>query len=594
MGVEDEVRAGRDAGEGRRGRDAYEGHEGRRPVEARQAGGYHDDALVPEAEVEDRRYRWLPSLVWLLPLLAALVGAILTYREMTQHGPTITVTFKTAEGLEAGKTKLRYKDVEIGQVRRIQLAEDRSHVEVDIELGKGATSFQAKDSRYWVVRPRADVSGVSGLGTLLSGAYIGVDAGRSKEMVSTFTGLENPPPLKYDEAGSQYRLRAKDLGSLDIGSPVLYRRMVVGRVTGYSLDDSGEYVLVDIFVNSPYDRFVGQNSRFWEASGIDAQFDANGVAIKTQSLMTVVAGGVAFASPIEGKGRAADIHTPFALSPDEATAMKRADGKSSFIVLNFDQSLRGLSRGALVDFRGVELGQVRSIDMVVDEKTAEVKMPVLIEIYPERLHWRSANGDQASPSSGRSDSQLRQEALERLRKMVDRGMRAQLRTGNLLSGQLYVALDFFPQAKPANLKVVGNDMVELPTVGNSLDEFQAQIGQILARINKVPFDQIGRELHQTLAGMRRTVNEAERTMKGVNRDLTPELLSTVQSLKKTLDSADRTLANANRSLAPDAPLQEDMQQTLQSVARAADSLKRLTDYLERHPESLIRGKSGKQ
>ena len=558
------------------------------------AGGYHDDVLVPEAVVEDRRYRWLPSLVWLLPLLAALVGAILIYREMTQHGPTITVTFKTAEGLEAGKTKLRYKDVEIGQVRRIQLAEDRSHVEVDIELGKGATSFQAKDSRYWVVRPRADVSGVSGLGTLLSGAYIGVDAGRSKEMVSTFTGLENPPPLKYDEAGSQYRLRAKDLGSLDIGSPVLYRRMVVGRVTGYSLDDSGEYVLVDIFVNSPYDRFVGQNSRFWEASGIDAQFDANGVAIKTQSLMTVVAGGVAFASPIEGKGKVADVHTPFALSPDEATAMKRADGKSSFIVLNFDQSLRGLSRGALVDFRGVELGQVRSIDMVVDEKTGEVKMPVLIEVYPERLHWRSANGDQASPFSGRSDSQLRQEALERLRKMVERGMRAQLRTGNLLSGQLYVALDFFPQAKPADLKVVGNDMVELPTVGNSLDEFQAQIAQILAKINKVPFDQIGRELHQTLAGMRRTVNEAEGTMKRVNRDLTPELLSTVQSLKKTLDSADRTLAHANRTLASDAPLQEDMQQTLQSVARAADSLKRLTDYLERHPESLIRGKSGKQ
>ena len=591
MGIEDEVRAGRDAGEGRRGR---EGYEGRSAAEAWQAGGYHDDALVPEAEVEDRRYRWLPSLVWLLPLLAALVGAILTYREMTQHGPTITVTFKTAEGLEAGKTKLRYKDVEIGQVRRIQLAEDRSHVEVDIELGKGATSFQAKDSRYWVVRPRADVSGVSGLGTLLSGAYIGVDAGRSKEMVSTFTGLENPPPLKYDEAGSQYRLRAKDLGSLDIGSPVLYRRMVVGRVTGYSLDDSGEYVLVDIFVNSPYDRFVGQNSRFWEASGIDAQFDANGVAIKTQSLMTVVAGGVAFASPIEGKGKVADVHTPFALSPDEATAMKRADGKSSFIVLNFDQSLRGLSRGALVDFRGVELGQVRSIDMVVDKKTGEVKMPVLIEVYPERLHWRSANGDQASPFSGRSDSQLRQEALERLRKMVDRGMRAQLRTGNLLSGQLYVALDFFPQAKPADLKVVGNDMVELPTVGNSLDEFQAQIAQILAKINKVPFDQIGRELHQTLAGMRRTVNEAEGTMKRVNRDLTPELLSTVQSLKKTLDSADRTLAHANRTLASDAPLQEDMQQTLQSVARAADSLKRLTDYLERHPESLIRGKTGKQ
>ena len=153
------------------------------------AGGYHDDVLVPEAAVEDRRYRWLPSLIWLLPLLAALVGAILTYRQMTQHGPTITVSFKTAEGLEAGKTKLRYKDVEVGQVKSIELADDRSHVEVDIELNRKAGAFRARDSRYWVVRPRADISGVSGLGTLLSGAYSGVDAGKSAEMVSTFEGL---------------------------------------------------------------------------------------------------------------------------------------------------------------------------------------------------------------------------------------------------------------------------------------------------------------------------------------------------------------------------------------------------------------------
>lgn len=569
---------------------------GARPHEAEDslAGRMRDDALVPEAEVEDRRYRWLPSLIWLLPLMAALVGAILTYREMTQHGPTITVSFKTAEGLEAGKTKLRYKDVEIGKVKSIDLVEDRSHVRVGIELARGATGFQAKDSRYWVVRPRADVSGVSGLGTLLSGAYIGVDAGKSKVMVSEFTGLENPPPLKYDEAGSQYRLRARDLGSLDIGSPVLYRRVTVGRVTGYSLDDTGEYVMVDVFVNSPYDQFVGQNSRFWEASGVDAQLGTNGVTVKTQSLMTVVLGGIAFASPIEGKGPAADEKTPFSLAPDEASAMKRADGRSSFIVLNFDQSLRGLSRGALVDFRGVELGVVRSIDMVIDEKTSEVKMPVLIEVFPERLHWTSASGETvSSPFSARSDAQLQEEGIERLRKMVERGMRAQLRTGSLLTGQLYVALDFFPQAKPAELKLTRSGMVEVPTVGNSLDEFQAQIGQILAKINKVPFDQIGRELQMTLAGMRRTVNEAEVTIRRVNRDVAPELLGTVKSLKKTLDSADRMLLNANRSLAQDAPLQEDVQQTLQSVSRAADSLRRLTDYLERHPESLIRGKSGK-
>ena len=556
------------------------------------AGGYHDDVLVPEAVVEDRRYRWLPSLIWLLPLLAALVGAILTYRQMTQHGPTITVSFKTAEGLEAGKTKLRYKDVEVGQVKSIELADDRSHVEVDIELNRKAGSFRAKDSRYWVVRPRADISGVSGLGTLLSGAYIGVDAGKSAEMVSAFEGLESPPPLKYDEAGSQFRLRAKDLGSLDIGSPVLYRRMVVGRVTGYSLDDSGEYVLVDIFVNSPYDRFVGQNSRFWEASGIDAQFDANGVAIKTQSLMTVVAGGVAFASPIEGKGEAANEHTAFMLAASEADAMKKPDGPSRFLVLNFDQSLRGLQVGAIVDFRGVELGQVRAVDAVVDENTNEIHMPVLIEVFSDRMKRGRGLQAQGPLGAGMTQKELEEEGNRWLQNMVQRGLRAQLRTGNLLTGQLYVSLDFFPQAKPAEMRSVQGDLMELPTVGNSLDEFQAQIAQILAKINKVPFDQIGRDLQQTLAGMRRTVNAAEKTVKGLNDNLAPQLMGTIQSLKKTLDSADRTLVSANRTLASDSPTQEELQQTLRSVSKAADSLRRLTDYLERHPESLLRGKTG--
>ena len=534
------------------------------------AGGYHDDVLVPEAAVEDRRYRWLPSLIWLLPLLAALVGAILTYRQMTQHGPTITVSFKTAEGLEAGKTKLRYKDVEVGQVKSIELADDRSHVEVDIELNRKAGSFRAKDSRYWVVRPRADISGVSGLGTLLSG-----------EMVSAFEGLESPPPLKYDEAGSQFRLRAKDLGSLDIGSPVLYRRVTVGRVTGYSLDESGARVTIDIFVNSPYDRFVGTNSRFWEASGVEAKLDSSGVSVRTQSLLTVALGGIAFASPIEGKGEAANEHTAFMLAASEADAMKKPDGPSRFLVLNFDQSLRGLQVGAIVDFRGVELGQVRAIDAVVDENTNEIHMPVLIEVFSDRMKRGRGLQAQGPLGAGMTQEEMQEEGNRWLQNMVKRGLRAQLRTGNLLTGQLYVSLDFFPQAKPAEMRSVQGDLMELPT-----------IAEILAKINKVPFDQIGRDLQQTLAGMRRTVNAAEKTVKGLNDNLAPQLMGTIQSLKKTLDSADRTLVSANRTLASDSPTQEELQQTLRSVSKAADSLRRLTDYLERHPESLLRGKTG--
>lgn len=538
---------------------------------------------VAQAEITEQRYRWIPSMVWLLPLLAALIGAILTYRELTQHGPLITVSFKTAEGLEAGKTRLRYKDVEIGTVKQITLSPDRSHVVVAIQLRKEATGFQAKDSRYWVVRPRADLSGVSGLNTLLSGSYIGVDAGKSEEESEHFEGLETPPPLKYDEAGSQFTLRARDIGSLDIGSPVLYRRVTVGRLTGYSLDETGENVVLNIFVNSPYDRFIGSNTRFWEASGIDARFDANGVQIDTQSLMTVFLGGIAFASPADGQGAPADIHTPFMLASNQEAAMKKTDGPSRFILLKFNQSLRGLQPGAVVDFRGVELGQVRSIDVEFDEKTGDIGMPVLIEVFPERLR-RRVSGDDWSVAQSKGAAEVDRQGMLHLQTMVERGLRAQLRTGNLLSGQLYVALDFFPDAKPAVLQPQG-ELMELPTVGSSLDELQVQIAEIIKKINKLPFETMGRDLQQTLASMRRTLASAERMVKSLDSELAPELQKTVRSLRRTLDSADQVLAS-------DSPLQEDVQRTLSSVSRAADSLKRLTDYLEQHPESLLRGKPG--
>ena len=219
-------------------------------------------------------------------------------------------------------------------------------------------------------------------------------------------------------------------------------------------------------------------------------------------------------------------------------------------------------------------------------------MPVRSEVCSDRMKRGRGLQAQGPLGAGMTQEEMQEEGNHWLQNMVKRGLRAQLRTGNLLTGQLYVSLDFFPQAKPAEMRSVQGDLMELPTVGNSLDEFQQQIAEILAKINKVPFDQIGRDLQQTLAGMRRTVNAAEKTVKGLNDNLAPQLMGTIQSLKKTLDSADRTLVSANRTLASDSPTQEELQQTLRSVSKAADSLRRLTDYLERHPESLLRGKTG--
>ncbi|WP_077001660.1 intermembrane transport protein PqiB [Variovorax sp. KK3] len=516
-----------------------------------------------------RRRNWLPSLIWLIPIVAALVGIALVARILIDRGPEVVLTFKSAEGLEANKTAVKYKDVQIGTVQSIRLANDRSHVRVLVQLTKEAKSFTAQDTRFWVVRPRLDTSGISGLGTLLSGAYIGADAGSSEETSGEFTGLEVPPIVTRDASGRQFLLRARDIGSLDFGSPVYFRRIKVGQIVAYELDGDGRGVTLRAFINAPYEKFVGVNTRFWHASGVDVNLSANGVKLRTQSLATILLGGIAFQAPEDVMGPAAQENTAFALAEDEATAMKAPDGPSQTLLLYFNQSLRGLSPGATVDFRGVELGEVKSIGVEFDRQEREFRMPVLIQVYPDRLRRGESN-------------EPRHTQLERLKFLVDKGLRAQLRTGNLLTGQNYVALDFFPKAPPAKVDLTQNP-IELPTVANSLDEIQAQVGDIARKLNKVPFEEIGQDLRKAMATLNKTLVSAEQLANSLKNDVSPEMTAAMKDVRKTLNSAEKTLAD-------DSPLQTDMRQTLQEVTRAASSLRILTDYLEQHPESLIRGK----
>ncbi|MGJ7509980.1 intermembrane transport protein PqiB [Variovorax sp. GT1P44] len=520
-----------------------------------------------------RRRNWLPSLIWVIPIVAALVGVTLVARILMERGPEIVLTFRTAEGLEAGKTAVKYKDVQIGTVQSIRLAHDRSHVRVLVQLKKEASAFTAKDTRFWVVRPRLDTSGISGLGTLLSGAYIGADAGISEETAGEFTGLEAPPIVTRDDSGRQFLLHARDVGSLDIGSPVYFRRIKVGQVAAYELDGDGRGVTLRVFINAPYTKFVGLNTRFWHASGVDVELNAGGVKVRTQSLVSVLLGGIAFQSPDDVTGPVAQENAVFALAADEAGAMKEPDGPSQTMLLYFNQSLRGLSPGAAVDFRGVVIGEVKSIGVEFDRDEREFKMPVLVQIYPDRMRRRVAGG---------MPTESRYSTLERWQFLVSKGLRAQLRTGNLLTGQVYVAIDFFPEAKPAKIDP-GRTPLELPTTPNSLDELQSQVADIARKLNKVPFDEISTDLRKTLGTLNKTLVSTEQLAKSLNNDVTPEMAAAMKDVRRTLSSAEKTIAT-------DSPLQQDMRQTLQEVTRAAASLRILTDYLERHPESLIRGK----
>jgi paraquat-inducible protein B len=533
---------------------------------------------IPKARVARRKRRSI-SLVWIIPLVAVVIGLYLIVHALRTQGPTIEIQFKTAEGLEAGKTKIKYKNVDIGTVQSITLGPEKKGVMVSAQMTRNATDLLVDDTRFWIVKPRIAGGQISGLTTLLSGSYIGMDVGKSTESRREFVGLDAQPAVTMDEPGREFLLHAADIGSLDIGSPVFFRRFQVGEVTAIQLDPDGKGVTAHVFIRSPNERYVTQNTRFWQASGIDVTIDGSGVKVSTQSLASVVVGGIAFQSPsIEPPGPAVANGTAFVLFDDERTAMKRSEGQLEKYIAYFTDSIRGLTVGAQVEFRGYIVGEVRSIEMEFDRNTREFRFPVEFVLYRDVLPARIARADKGG--KGIDPDELYARAIEK------RGLRAQLRSGNLLTGQKYLALDFFKNTTPVAVGAIKdqNGARIVPTVPGQFDELQESIANIAKKVEKIPFDQLAADLHRTLAQMQTTMKGADKLLSRVNDDVAPELAATLTEVRKTMKTAEDALAS-------DAPLQQDLRGTLIELNRAAASLRLLTDYLQRHPESLLRGKA---
>jgi paraquat-inducible protein B len=532
-----------------------------------------DPPGLPEPE-QRRQHRWSLSLIWLVPIIAAVAGLVLVVRTYLQAGPTVSIVFETAEGLEAGKTEVRYKNVVVGKVRRITLSRDHSHIVAIVNLRKDASEVAAEDSRFWVERPRVGINGISGIDTLLSGAYIGVDIGESEVSQTEFAGLERPPPVTHDMKGKLFMLHTGDAGSLAIGSPVYYHRIPVGRVVGSDLDADGHNVTVQVFIDAPNDKLVTENTRFWNASGIDLSLTSSGLKVNTQSLATVVAGGLAFL-PFreENPGPPAVNKADFFLFADQASALSPPDGPAVEVLMHFAQTVRGLSDGAPVDFRGITFGSVKSIQLQFDPVKKDFYTDVYADVFPDRLGSAMKTMRALEKSSQISPNQM-------WGRMVERGLRAQLRAGNLLTGQLYVALDFVKNAPPAPFDADAKPLV-LPTAPGSLEQLQEQLQSIVKKLDEIPFGDIGRNLNSTL-------KNANSLLAQLDKDLAPQAKATLRSAQEAMQSLNTGLAS------PDAPLQRNAQRTLEEVNRAAASFRALADYLEQHPESLIRGKTSEQ
>jgi paraquat-inducible protein B len=532
-----------------------------------------DDRSPPPVSVRPAGRFSLP-VVWVIPLVAALIGVWLVWKSVSERGPTITIVFKSAEGLEPGKTAIKYRDVEVGKLTDLNLSPDRQSVIATAELRSGTDGWLFEDTRFWVVRPRVVAGNISGLSTLLSGVYIGMDVGSTGAHIHDFRGLDVAPLLTSDRVGKRFVLKSDELGSLDVGAPIYFRHIKVGQILAYEMDADGSGITLQAFVEAPYDRYVTRDSRFWQASGLDVSLDASGIKLDSESLLTMVIGGLAF-GPRYGSTdtEPAPADSVYTLFDKRTKALAPPKVESRSFVLYFNESLRGLTVGAPVDFRGLQLGEVSGVRGEYDPERRTLKAVVDVALIWD-IVVRKKHGEEMHLSG--------EPLREQIQHMVDKGFRAQLRSGNLLAGQLYVALDFFPDGKPVAIDWA-SETPEFPTMPGALASLSENVSNLFKKIDKLPLDETTAEVRQAIRSLDQALRSTDRLVTGLDREVMPEVRASLTQIKRTLDEAQKTLAS-------DSPLQHDARDALNEVTRAAQSLRVLMDYLDRHPESLLLGK----
>ncbi|QFY90709.1 MCE family protein [Magnetovirga frankeli] len=518
-----------------------------------------------------------PSLIWLVPLLALLIGAWIAWQDWSQRGPEIEILFQDVKGLEEGKSKIRYRSLEVGLITALELTDDLRQVRVRAQLKKGAERYLSSDSRFWVVRPRVALGQVSGLETLLSGSFIEMDAGNGQaDDQRAFVGLEQPPAVSIHEPGQVFGLYADRRGSVSIGSGVFYRNIQVGLVKDLSLRPEKQRVEFEIFLRQPFDRLVTENTVFWNAGGFNLSLGAEGVELAIESLESLVSGGIAFGLPkgVEAGAPVAD-GALFELYASETLAARQRNRESTRYVLYFTDSVRGLAVGAPVEFSGIRLGEVLSIGAEYDSDSLEIRIPVTIEIERGRFRPTGGNPEQSA------DERLVLQAL------VERGLRASLKSGNLLTGSQFVDLVFMPesdqQAAPAGVEP---PHPVIPTVSTGFNLLQQRITSLVARLDQLPIERIGANLDKSMLELNTSLVSLNAVLKPFGERSAPM----AQALERTLERTSKVMASADKTLNPNSQLQTQLLKALEEFSAASKAIRDLSRFIERNPQALLLGK----
>lgn len=518
----------------------------------------------------------LISPVWIVPAVALAIALWLVVKAYVDKGVMIQITFESASDILPGQTLVKLNHVQVGAVKTVTLSPDLKSVTVDVEINRDISHHLSEHTRFWVVTSSISASGVSNLGTLITGVYIEMDPGEAGAYTTVFEGLNEMPAFESDEPGSRYILQSENLGSLDRGSAVHYRQIRVGEVTRYQFNEQQNAVDIEVFIKAPYDKMIQTRTRFWNVSGFGVSMNSDGLKAQMASLASLVSGGVAF----DNLATFTETHTVdeghrFHLYPDKDTVLEGRFNIRHYYRLRFSGSVKGLNAGAPVEFYGIKVGEV--VDVVLDRSdNADRNISVFIAMEPQRL---DAN---ASPS--------RVEADKRMETMVKAGLHAQMKTGNLLTGSRFIDLAY-ADADSVGEFVAGGKYSEIPTLADeSLDQLTAKLTGFADKLSAVPVETIGRDLSGSLGALRRLLETLEKqgTLGKVD-DAMGELEQTLKSATQALTQVDSAMQGVDSAIAPDSALNYQLSEMLKSLGDAARSVNTFVDELNRHPSALIRG-----
>ncbi len=532
-----------------------------------------NDTSTPDATVKPLK---TVSTVWLIPLIAVFIGCWMIYYQWRNEGTEITIHFATAEGMEAGKTKIKSRNVDIGEVSQIELDKTGTGVFVTAKIKKSAEQFLVEDSMFWVVSPQISHTGVSGLSTLISGVYIEISPGKSVDERFEYQALESPPVTPVGTPGLHITLNSNDQFAYAKGDPIIYKGLTVGQFEDIYFNFEERVVYYNAFIKAPYHQLITSNTKFWDVSGLRLDLNADGISVKTGNFETMLTNGVTFGIPegMEigekiGERSYYDIYANYEAADDE-----RYRRSIEFVVLVSD-SIRGLNVGAPVEYRGVQIGKVRSTNLILNRPQEKLikedfKIPVLISLQPGRV---------GLPDNEEGESLMAEQNIY----WIEHGLKAVLRTGNILTGSLFVDLQH-RKDQPISEIAKYDTYPIIPTSSDDFSQITAKAEQFMDNLNNIPLSHLSENASQLMLEVTQTAKELQAVSQSLN-----SVISQVeqQEISRQLGKTLQGINALTKDLSSGSKGYEDLRVTLKTLTSTMNELKPLLNQLKHKPNSLI-------